>query len=256
MLKREILKGLALVTMAGLLSGCAASSASSQHQTASSEKITKAQSKRQKLIKALPKGAKATDPELLVVNKWHKYDELTFSKATVSGITVRKTLVKPLTAFLKGADQAGYPATLVSGYRSVQYQKEVWRESIATYEAQGKSAKQALRLTQEYVAVPRGSEHQTGLAGDIMNSQWFNAHNSQLLSSSDRAKGQQWLINHAPDYGFVLRFPKTGAQSTGIDYESWHFRYVGKKNAAFMAQHHLTLEDYVSLLRARAKAAK
>jgi len=60
-----------------------------------------------------------------------------------------------------------------------------------------------------------------------------------------------WLINHAADYGFVLRFTKAGEKSTGIDYESWHFRYVGKASAQYMTKHKLTLEQYVSLLKAR-----
>jgi D-alanyl-D-alanine carboxypeptidase len=256
MLKNVILKSLALVSLAGVLGGCSASSASSKSSQTSSAKTTATQSKRQQLIKALPKGVKSSDADLIVVNKWHKYNELTFRKSTVGGVTVRQSIVNPLTALLNGAEKAGYPATLVSGYRSVQYQKEVWNESIENYEAQGKTEKQALKLTKEYVAIPRASEHQTGLAADVMNTSWFNAHNSQLLSSSDKAKGQQWLIKHAPDYGFVLRFPKNGAKSTGIDYESWHFRYVGKKSAAFMTTHNLTLEQYVSLLKAREKAAK
>ncbi|MFC6180645.1 M15 family metallopeptidase [Lactiplantibacillus daowaiensis] len=256
MFRKTVLKGLALVSMVGLLSGCATSNASSKSSSSSSQKTTKTETKRQKLISELPKGVKSTDSELIVVNKWHKHNELTFSKSTVNGITVRSSIVKPLTAFLNGAKKAGYPATLVSGYRSVQYQKEVWNESIENYEAQGKTEKQALKLTKEYVAIPRGSEHQTGLAADIMNTNWFDSHNSQLLSSSDKAKGQQWLIKHAPDYGFVLRFTKSGTKSTGIDYESWHFRYVGKKSAAFMTKHNLTLEQYVSLLKAREAAKK
>ena len=256
MLKSTVLKGLALVSLVGVLSGCSTSSTTNKSSASSSQSSTKTQTKRQKLISELPKGVKSTDSDLIVVNKWHKHDELTFSKSTVDGITVRSSVVKPLTAFLNGAKKAGYPATLVSGYRSVAYQKEVWSQSITTYEQQGKTAAQALKLTKEYVAVPRGSEHQTGLAADIMNTKWFDSHDSQLLSSSDKAKGQQWLIKHAPDYGFVLRFTKSGTKSTGIDYESWHFRYVGKASAEFMTKHNLTLEQYVSLLKSREKANK
>lgn len=252
MLKSRVLKGLAFIALAGVLSGCSATVGQSKASTSSS-KTTRTQTKRQKLISALPKGVKSTDSDLVVVNKWHKRSEMTFDKSSVNGIAVRSSIVKPLEAFLNGAKQAGYPATLVSGYRSVAYQKQVWDQSIQTYEAQGKSEKEALKLTKEFVAVPSGSEHETGLAVDVMNSDWYDSHDNQLLSSSDKAKGQQWLINHAADYGFVLRFTKDGTKSTGIDYESWHFRYVGKQNAAFMTKHHLTLEQYVSLLKAREK---
>lgn len=255
MRKHIVLKSLLLVSLAAGLSGCQSQSGSSK-QTASSQKTTQTKTKRQRLIAALPKGVKSTDTNLLVVNKWHKRGEMTFEKGSVNGIAVRKSIQQPLTAFVDAAKKAGYPATVVSGYRSVAYQQQVWDQSIQSYENQGKSAKQALKLTKEFVAVPRGSEHQTGLAADVMYTKWYNAHGNQLLSSSDKSKGQQWLINHAADYGFVLRFPKSGAASTGIEYESWHFRYVGKKNAAFMTKHNLTLEQYVSLLKAREKAAK
>ncbi|MFC6201825.1 D-alanyl-D-alanine carboxypeptidase family protein [Lactiplantibacillus nangangensis] len=255
-MKKTMITGLALIALTGLLGGCATGTNTKKAATASSTKTVKTQTKRQKLISELPKGVKSTDTALLVVNKWHKYNELRFSKSTINGIPVRSSIVKPLTAFLDGAKAAGYPATLVSGYRSVEYQKTVWDQSIQSYENQGKTAKQALKLTQEFVAVPRGSEHQTGLAADVMNTKWFNANGSQLLSKSDQAAGQKWLIKHAPDYGFVLRFTKTGEKSTGIEYESWHFRYVGQKSAAFMTKHNLTLEQYVSLLKAREKAAK
>ncbi|WLT34387.1 M15 family metallopeptidase [Lactiplantibacillus plantarum] len=257
MLKRNLLRGLALVSLAGVLAGCGASQSTSKATSSStSAKSTKTQTKRQRLISVLPKGVKSTDSDLVVVNKWHKRAEMTFNKSSVDGIEVRSSIVKPLEAFLAGAKKAGYPATIVSGYRSVAYQKEVWDQSIQTYENQGKSAKEALKLTKEYVAVPSGSEHETGLAADIMNTHWYSTHGNQLLSSSDKNKGQQWLINHAADYGFVLRFTKDGKQSTGIDYESWHFRYVGKASAEFMTKHNLTLEQYVSLLQAREKAAK
>ncbi|AVK62122.1 cytochrome C2 [Lactobacillus sp. CBA3605] len=255
MLRESVLKSLVVVSIVGILSGCSATG-TKQKSSATSQSTTKTLTKRQKLIQALPKGVKSTDSDLFLVNKWHKYDELTFTKGSINGIPVRQSVVKPMTAFLNGAKKAGYPATIVSGYRSVAYQKQVWNDSIKTYESQGKTAKQALKLTQEYVAVPRGSEHQTGLAADIINTKWFNANGSQLLSSSDKAAGQKWLINHAVDYGLILRFPKTGEKSTGIDYESWHFRYVGKASAAFIVKHHLTLEQYVTLLQARESATK
>ncbi|WP_338207967.1 M15 family metallopeptidase [Lactiplantibacillus paraxiangfangensis] len=249
MTKRVVLKGLAFVALAGVLSGCGATT--NKAKTATASQKTSQQSRRQQLISALPKGVKSSDSDLVLVNKWHKRAEMTFSKSDVDGIAVRSSIVKPLEAFLAGAKKAGYPTTMVSGYRSVAYQQEVWNQSIQTYENEGKSAKQALKLTKEFVAAPSESEHETGLAADIMNTQWFNAHDNQLLSASDKNKGQQWLIKHAADYGFILRFPKNGEKSTGIDYESWHFRYVGKKSAAFITKHNLTLEQYVSLLKAR-----
>ncbi|MCW6127489.1 D-alanyl-D-alanine carboxypeptidase family protein, partial [Lactiplantibacillus plantarum] len=123
------------MSLAGVLAGCGASQSTSKATSSStSAKSTKTQTKRQRLISALPKGVKSTDSDLVVVNKWHKRAEMTFNKSSVDGIEVRSSIVKPLEAFLAGAKKAGYPATIVSGYRSVAYQKEVWNQSIQTYE--------------------------------------------------------------------------------------------------------------------------
>ena len=53
----------------------------------------------------------------------------------------------------------------------------------------------------------------------------------------------------APEYGFVLRFPKGKSESTGVDYEDWHFRYVGKESAKYMTDNNLSLEEYIALLK-------
>ena len=53
----------------------------------------------------------------------------------------------------------------------------------------------------------------------------------------------------APEYGFVLRFPEGKSDSTGVNYEDWHFRYVGVESAKYMTESNLTLEEYVALLK-------
>ena len=58
------------------------------------------------------------------------------------------------------------------------------------------------------------------------------------------------LRQMAPQYGFVLRFEKAYSNSTGIDYEDWHWRYVGVENAKYMTEHKLSLEDYLAQLQA------
>jgi D-alanyl-D-alanine carboxypeptidase len=191
--KKKMIMSLALLALAGLLTGCTELSSMSSAITHSVQ-ISRGQTKREKLISELPKGVTAADADLIVVNKWHKHNELTFSKSTLDNQTIRTSALKPLTAFLKGAKVAGYPATFVSGYRSVADQETVWNQSIQTYENEGKSEKQALKLTKEFVAMPRASEHQTGLAADIMNTKWYNDNGNQLLSKSD--DGRSEMVNY------------------------------------------------------------
>ncbi|KRN32285.1 M15 family metallopeptidase [Weissella halotolerans] len=200
---------------------------------------------------SLPKTAQLDNPDLRLVNSHYPLKkELSFQKATYAGQTFDQRIQKPLMAFLQAARDVGYPATLVSGYRSIAYQKEVFARQEEQYLNQGDSEKEAYKKTRAYIQTPGASEHHTGLAVDIMtDSYWDRTHG--LDSESDQEKGQQWLIRHAPDYGFVLRYPKSAAavKQTGIAYESWHFRYVGLANAHYMAKHHLTLEEYVQQIK-------
>ena len=82
------------------------------------------------------------------------------------------------------------------------------------------------------------SEHQTGLAIDL----------SDVDSLNESTTAKQ-VAEIAPNYGFVLRFTADGTPSTGVGYEDWHFRYVGVENAKYMTAHHLTLEQYLKLLK-------
>ena len=97
-------------------------------------------------------------------------------------------------------------------------------------------------MVKTYSQPAGASEHQTGLAIDMSTVDALNQSDTTV------AKQVQAL---APQYGFVLRFPKGKSSSTGVDYEDWHFRYVGKKSAEYMTKHNLTLEEYVALLEER-----
>lgn len=203
------------------------------------------------VAKDLPKGVKSSDWDLVLVNKWHSLSsEMNFEKATVSGATVDARIKQAVLDFQNGARAAGYQTNLISGYRSVQYQKEVFENVKKNNLAQGMTDAEAQKATAAVVQNPGSSEHHTGLAIDIAGSDAF-AKYPNLEANMDQFASQQWLIKHAADYGFVLRYPKEKSQikQTGIDYESWHFRYVGVKNAKYMVKHNLTLEAYVKELQ-------
>ncbi|MCZ2491611.1 M15 family metallopeptidase [Dellaglioa carnosa] len=196
----------------------------------------------------LPKNVKSSDWNLVLVNSDHKLkQELNFKQVTDGSIVINTKIESALNEFVAAASKAGYKASLVSGYRSISYQKEVYADSIQSYENSEKSVSEAEKLTKEYVAAPGSSEHHTGLAVDIMSSNWYAQH-GDLDNSSEKDKGQKWLMDHAVDYGFILRFPKNKEKSTKIDYETWHFRYVGKDNAKYIVKHNLSLEEYITLL--------
>jgi len=89
---------------------------------------------------------------------------------------------------------------------------------------------------------PGHSEHQLGLAADILTS----SHNFQTLRGTPEA---QWLAQNAPQFGLILRYPYDKQEITGVAYEPWHLRYVGRIHAWYMGEHNFVLEEYIEYLQ-------
>ncbi|HFD5429660.1 TPA: M15 family metallopeptidase [Streptococcus pyogenes] len=187
-------------------------------------------------LRALPK-VSVEDWELVLVNRDHITKEMSPELADINGISVDKRIEQATSDFLAAAQAIDPQEHLISGYRSVAYQsyikKEMANDPTLTQEA-------AETLVQTYLQPPGASEHHTGLAIDMSTVDTLNASDPSV------AKAVQKI---APDYGFVLRFPEGKKTSTGVDYEDWHYRYVGKASARYMAQHNLMLEEYIAALK-------
>ena len=112
-----------------------------------------------------------------------------------------------------------------SGFRSYATQAQLYQSYV---NQEGQAA------ADRYSARPGYSEHQTGLAFDVIGT------DGQLVEDSSAA---QWLLEHAPDYGFVVRYPRGKESITGYMHEEWHLRYIGKE-ATDIAASGLTLEEY------------
>ena len=132
-------------------------------------------------------------------------------------------------AFLKLIEQMkeeGYAISdNYSGFRSYATQAQLYQSYV---NQEGQAA------ADRYSARPGYSEHQTGLAFDVIGT------DGQLVEDSSAA---QWLLEHAPDYGFVVRYPRGKESITGYMHEEWHLRYIGKE-AKDIAASGLTLEEY------------
>ena len=132
-----------------------------------------------------------------------------------------------------------------SAYRTEATQVRLYNNKIARLRAAGWTGDALLTEAARWVAVPGTSEHQTGLALDIVSAGY------QLLddAQADTAE-QQWLMEHCWEYGFILRFPADKTEITGIGYEPWHYRYVGREAAAAIHGSGLCLEEYLAALTA------
>lgn len=116
-----------------------------------------------------------------------------------------------------------------SGYRSYEYQKNLYNKYVY---------QDGLEEAETYSARPGYSEHQTGLAVDIMNKNW------QYINETD--KEFSWLKNNSYKYGFILRYPKDKENITGYIYEPWHFRYIGTILAKEITSQNITYDEYVA----------
>lgn len=139
--------------------------------------------------------------------------------------------------------QAGLSPLICSSYRSQERQQELYDNKVQRVMDEGVSLEAAQAEAARWVARPGTSEHQTGLAVDIVS-----LSNQMLDETQESTPEFQWLAENAWKYGFILRYPNDKTEKTGIAYEPWHFRFVGKEAAEEMHDLGLCLEEYLESL--------
>lgn len=147
----------------------------------------------------------------------------------LEGFWVSKDCAGALLAMMEACRAAGHQCVINTAYRDRDYQQMLWDNRYNNYIAQGYTPSAATELTALFVLPPGHSEHHTGLAVDITGTE-------QMYT---------WLEQHAPEYGFILRYPENKTQWTGVSYEPWHFRYVGQELALELKNLDFTLEEYL-----------
>jgi len=124
-----------------------------------------------------------------------------------------------------------------SGYRSTQRQKNNFENKIKSYENDGKGHEEAVMAASQSILPPGCSEHEAGLAMDIVST------NANFKDT----KEYKWLADNAHKFGFILRYPSGKTNITLVKYEPWHWRYVGASHAAKMKESGQTLEEYLGV---------
>lgn len=159
---------------------------------------------------------------------------------------VDERCAEPLYNMLNDCLRAGHIPILCSAYRTQEYQQGLFDNKIERLIEEGVSPEDAPALAATVVALPGTSEHQLGLAVDIIDEEY-----PYLDQMQEWTGAQLWLMEHCWDYGFILRYPNGTSEITGIIYEPWHYRYVGEKFAKEITKRGLTLEEYVAWRRGR-----
>lgn len=182
-----------------------------------------------------------TPPDLVRPNVTFSFGEQKVEKAQL-----RKDAAKGLEEMFAAANKDGKKLFAVSGYRSYKRQQEVFQAEV---NAKGD------QKAREAVAYPGTSEHQTGLAMDISSEN----QSYELTEAFGNTPEGKWLQENAHNYGFILRYMKGREDITKYQYESWHYRYVGKDAATIIYKNNWTLEEFfdqVEALQKKVDAAK
>lgn len=159
----------------------------------------------------------------------------------INGQNVDSRAYDDLQKMMDDARAEGLEPYICSSWRSYETQEQLFEDEIENYVRQGYSRSEATAQAARWVAVPGTSEHELGLALDIVS-----IENQRLEEAQEDTETQQWLMEHCYEYGFILRYPKDKEEITGISYEPWHYRYVGREDAAAIRNMGLCLEEYVA----------
>lgn len=176
---------------------------------------------------------------ILVNDQYYIPNNYTVKLATLeNGERVDSRIVSALNDMFEAAEKEDIYMVVASGYRTGEEQQSMLDEKVEEYKEKVFWEPVAKRMAKKWVAIPGTSEHQLGIAVDI---------NADAVNSSG-TEVYEWLAKHAYEYGFVQRYPSDKADITGINYEPWHYRYVGKDAAKTMVEKNLCLEEYVESL--------
>ena len=186
-----------------------------------------------------------SEKELLLVNPWHllpdDYEpELEYVEY---GHRMDECAAEHLQDMLSDCRAEGLSPLICSSYRERSKQERLFENDVRRFMYSGMTEEEAIAETARNVAVPGSSEHEAGLAADIVYSRY-----QVLNESQEDNETQQWLMEHCWEYGFILRYPYDKQDITGITYEPWHYRYVGFEAAEEIMSKGICLEEYLGVI--------
>lgn len=187
------------------------------------------------------------DWSLILVNKEHPIGrEYKFELGTIRGnIKSDVRIVSYVLDMIKAARNDGVILSICSPYRDYDRQVMLFNRKVRGYMRNGLTEEEAYEKASETVAIPGTSEHQIGLAFDFISNDY-----TLLDAGFAKTEAGKWLRKNAADYGFILRYPENKAAITEIEFEPWHYRYVGVRAAHEIMDNGLCLEEYTAKIGA------
>jgi len=214
--------------------------------TQKEEKISEIKNTEDIETKALEIDSKINDWELILINKDNKLPEnyQVDLEDLGNGHKVDTRIANSLKEMLNYARKQGLNPLIISSYREHSKQETLYNSKIKEFKNMGYSQNVAEEKASYWVAIPGTSEHEAGLALDIVATNY-----QKLDEEQENTPVQEWLMENCHIYGFVLRYPTEKKDITKINYEPWHYRYVGIENATFMKEKGFCLEEYIDYLK-------
>lgn len=152
---------------------------------------------------------------------------------------VDERIYEPLMNMLEAMKAEGLSPVVCSGYRTLDKQEKLFNRKVSAYVKKGRSKEESYALARQTLSIPGSGEHCLGLAVDFYTRSYH-----QLERAFEKTPEGKWLREHAQDYGFTLRYDEGKEEITGIEYEPWHFRFVGIDVAQYLKEHNLSLEEF------------
>lgn len=201
-----------------------------QRQEAAAEEAERQAEAERKAEAAKQKEEELKQWNLLLVNPDKAMpDDFEVTTAEVEGgYVVDERIADAMKEMLADCREAGYSPQIISSFRTRETQQYLYDHTA----------------NKNDTAIPGHSEHECGLSADIIDSAsagWADP----LIDKQEEMPAQKWLMEHCQDYGFILRYPKDKQEITGIVYEPWHYRYVGKEHAKIIMDEGICLEEYI-----------
>ena len=188
----------------------------------------------------------AEDRRLLTLtNPWNPVSETGYayrSADTGEGVQADRSCADALRRMLQDCRAAGCKPQVTAGYRSVDDQLVLYDEAVQQRVDTGRSPEEAETAVSAIIAKPGRSEHELGLAFDIVDTDFPLTDDRQAETPTGR-----WLSQNAWKYGFIQRYPQGADEITGYSWHPWHYRYVGEGPAGNIFSLGITLEEYLSL---------
>ena len=183
----------------------------------------------------------STGAKIMVANPWNVIpnDHSPNLQNTENGNLIDKCCKDALEQMLSDCRSAGHGVTIISAFREHATQIYLYNRKVNFYLDQGLDAATARKEAGKVVAMPGTSEHELGLAVDLVDTAYTGLDEAQ-----ENTDTQKWLMEHCWEYGFILRYPNNKSDKTGIIYEPWHYRYVGKETAKAIYESGLCMEEF------------